>query len=141
MPSINVQHLIAMLLIDRMLSFGSIHDETRLGDSRILALRQHITLLPSEELAQARPRRQAIVSVRMKDGRLLSKRTHAVRGTPDNPMTQAEVEEKASGLIVPIIGTARARAMLRAIARLETMPDVTVLRRLWQPPKIREPIA
>jgi 2-methylcitrate dehydratase PrpD len=141
MPSINVQHLIAMLLIDRTLSFGSIHDETRLDDSRILALRQNISLVASEELAQARPRRQAIVGVRMKDGRLLSKRTHAVRGTPDNPMTQAEVEDKASGLIVPVVGTARGRAILRAIARLESMPDVTALRRLWQPPKAREAIA
>ena len=141
MPSINVQHLIAMLLIDRTLSFDAIHDETRLQDSRILALRRNISLVPSEELAQARPRRQAIVSVRMMDGRVLSKRTFAVRGTPDNPMTQAEVEEKALGLMAPVLGAARARAILRATARLETVPDVTTLRRLWQPPKARETIA
>ena len=31
-PNINVQHLIAMLLIDGTLSFDSIHDETRMHD-------------------------------------------------------------------------------------------------------------
>ena len=141
MPNLNVQHLIAMLLIDRALSFDAIHDEQRMQDSGILALRRKIALVPSEELAQARPRRQAIVIVRMQDGRVLSKRTVAVRGTPDNPMTQAEVEEKALSLISPVLGASRGRAMLRAIASLEAVPDVTALRRLWHPPKARDPVA
>ena len=141
MPSINVQHLIAMLLIDRTLSFGSIHDETRLEDPRILALRQNITLLPSEELAQARPRRQAIVIVRTPDGRVFSKRTFAVRGTPDNPMSQVEVEAKALDLIAPVLGPACGREIVEAVAKLESVPDVTALRRLWQPPETPGPIA
>jgi len=133
MPNLNLQHLIAMLLVDGALSFGSIHDGQRMQHPGILALRRKIALVPSEELANARPRRQAIVTAKMRDGRLLSRRIVAVRGTPDNPMTEAEVEEKASDLIAPVLGAIRGCEILRAIAGLENLPDVTALRHLWRP--------
>ena len=132
-PELNVQHLLALLLIDGKLSFESIHDRARMQDANILALRAKIALVPSEELANAMPRRQAIVSVRTRDGRSFSKRTVAVRGTADNPMSQAEVEAKALDLIASVLGMRRARAVVRAMANLETASDVTSLRRLWQP--------
>jgi len=78
------------------------------------------------------PRRQAIVIVKTRDGRSLSKRTVAVRGTADNPMTLDEVETKALDLIAPVLGLRRAKAIVRAFAKLETVPDVVQLRRLWQ---------
>jgi 2-methylcitrate dehydratase PrpD len=133
MPDVNVQHLLAMLLIDGELSFHTIHDRDRMQIPEILALRRRITIIPSEELMHARPRRQAIVDAKMRDGRTLSRRTHAVRGSADNPMTQTEVEAKAFDLIGSVLGARRARAIVRAIAQLETLPDVTALRRLWQP--------
>jgi 2-methylcitrate dehydratase PrpD len=133
MPDVNVQHLLAMLLIDGALSFESIHDRERMQNTEILALRRRITIIPSEELMQARPRRQAIVDVSTRDGRKVSRRTRAVRGTSDNPMTQAEVEAKALDLIGGVLGKRSAGSLVRAIAKLETVPDVTALRRLWQP--------
>jgi 2-methylcitrate dehydratase PrpD len=98
----------------------------------IFALRKRVVLIESEELANARPRRQAIVVIKTRDGRTLSHRTFAVRGTADNPMTQAEVEAKAFGLMEPVIGRARAKAISRAVATLESAPDIAALRRLWQ---------
>ena len=83
MPDINVQHLMAMLLIDGTLSFAAIHDEERMQDSAVLALRRKITLLPSEELTHAIPRRQAIVAIRTRDGRCAVP-THG-RGSRDAP--------------------------------------------------------
>jgi len=137
MPNLNVQHLMAMLLIEGTLSFDAIHDKARMHDSRILGLRRKIALVASEELAHALPRRQAIVIVKTQDGRVLSQRTVAVRGTPDNPMTQGEVEDKALGLIANVLGPRRGRAILRMMASLQTVPDVTALRRLWQPRNAR----
>jgi 2-methylcitrate dehydratase PrpD len=133
MPDINVQHLMAMLLIDGTLSFAAIHDVARMQDSAVLALRRKITLLPSEELMHAIPRRQAIVAIRTRDGRSLSRRTVAVRGTPDNPMSEAEVEAKAVGLIGAVFGARRATAIVTAMRNLEAVPDITALRRLWRP--------
>lgn len=141
MPDINVQHLMAMLLIDRTLTFKSIHDASRVPDRRIRALRGKIALIGSDELMHARPRRQAIVSIRTRDGRTLAHRTVAVRGTADNPMTQAEVEAKAFDLIADVLGARRAEAIVQAIGSLETVADVTVLRRLWRPSPGRRPHA
>jgi len=132
-PELNVQHLLALLLIDGKLTFESIHNRERMHDPNVLGLRAKIVLTPSEELVHARPRRQAIVSVRTRDGRSLSNRAIAVRGTPDNPMTQVEIEAKALDLMGHVLGTRRARAIVRAMASLETVLDVTSLRRLWQP--------
>ncbi|HEY6256392.1 MAG TPA: MmgE/PrpD family protein [Xanthobacteraceae bacterium] len=134
MPAINVQHLMALLLIDGTLSFKTIHDAGRMQEPAILALRRKIALVPSDELMRARPRRQAIVTVKTRDGRCLDHRSVAVRGTADNPMSQAEVEAKAFDLIADVLGAHRAKAILRAIGTIEAVPDVTTLRRLWQPP-------
>ena len=47
----------------------------------------------------------------------LSQRTVAVRGTADNPMTQAEVEAKAFDLIGSVLGARRAKAIVRRNAQ------------------------
>jgi len=132
-PNLNVQHLLAMLLLDGKLTFDSIHDVDRMQNQAILELRRKIELLGSEELAHARPRRQAIVTIRTRDGRSLSKRAIAVRGTPDNPMTQPEIEAKAFDLIEPVLGARRTEALIEAIRTIESVADVAMLHRLWQP--------
>ena len=132
-PNLNLQHLLAMLLADGKLTFDSIHDQARMQEPPLLALRSRITLIQSEELANARPRRQAIVDLKTRDGRSLSKRCFAVRGTADNPMTQAEIDAKALDLIAPVLGVSRAKAIVREIARLESAGDIVTLRRLWKP--------
>ncbi len=132
-PNLNLQHLMTVLLTDGKLTFDSIHDEDRMHEPALLALRSRIALIQSEELAKATPRRQAIVAVKMRDGRSLSKRIFAVRGTADNPMTQAEIEAKAFDLVAPVLGARRAKTILREIARLETVRDIVSLRRLWTP--------
>lgn len=132
MPNLNVQHLLAMLLTDGKLGFDSIHDRGRMADAEVLALRRKVTVVQSQELAQARPRRQAIVNVRTRDGRMLSHRTVAVRGTADNPMAATEVEAKAFDLMTGIVGNRRAKTIISAIRDIEAINDVTDLRRLWQ---------
>jgi 2-methylcitrate dehydratase PrpD len=137
MPDINVQHLLAMLLIDRHLTFHAIHDRSRMDDPEILALRAKIALVPSEELMHARPRRQAIVEVALGNGRTLSRRTVAVRGTADNPMNRDEVEAKALDLLGHAFGTRRAKAIVHTVRTLGEVPDMAALRHLWQPATIR----
>ena len=116
MPDVNVQHLMALLLVDGRLTFHSVHDHGRMKDPAVLAVRRKIELVPSQELMEARPRRQAIVEIDLRDGRRLSHRTIAVRGTADNPMTRDEVEAKALDLMA-----AHARAGARRRTR-DCMP-------------------
>ena len=56
----------------------------------------------------------------------------AVRGTPDNPMTTQEIEDKARDLVAPIIGAERAGKLADAVRSMETMRSVRELRPLLQ---------
>jgi 2-methylcitrate dehydratase PrpD len=132
MPDVNVQHLLAMLLIDRTLGFASIHDHERMLDPAIIELKRRFTLIPSEELMQARPRRQAIVTVTLTDGRTLTHRAVAVRGTADNPMDRPEIEAKARDLMAPVLGGRRAGRLIDALCGLDEIDHLTALRPLWQ---------
>jgi 2-methylcitrate dehydratase PrpD len=132
MPDINVQHLLALLLVDGSLTFRSVHDHERMLDPIILAVRRRIELVPSQELMEARPRRQAIVEVSLRDGRTLMHRTRAVRGTADNPMTRSEVEAKALDLMVDVLGSGRAEKLVEACRTIEHSQDMCDLRQYWE---------
>jgi 2-methylcitrate dehydratase PrpD len=136
-PDVNVQHLLAMLLIDRTLTFRSIHDHARMQDPVILALRERIKVVPSDELLNARPRRQAIVEVETPAGLRHSHRIVAVRGTSDNPMDRGEVEAKARDLIGDLLGRRQSEALIAAISDLAKVKDMARLRPLWQAPTPR----
>ena len=131
---VNVQHLMALLLVDGRLTFDSVHDHDRMTDRTVLAVRRIIELVPSQELMEARPRRQAIVEIVLRDGRRLSHRTIAVRGTADNPMTRDEVEAKALDLMAGTLGPERAGELVNACRAVERCRDMTEFRRLWEMP-------
>jgi 2-methylcitrate dehydratase PrpD len=133
MPDVNVQHLMALLLTDRALTFHSVHDHARMQDPAVLAVRRLIELVPSQELAEARPPRQAIVELSLRDGRSLTHRTRAVRGTADNPMTRAEVEAKAFDLLRGPLGAERTRELVEACRRIEYSPDINEFAWHWVP--------
>jgi len=131
-PDVNIQHLLALLLIDGTLTFRSIHDHARMGDAKILTLRAKIKVVPSDALLYARPRRQAIVEVDTNDGERHSHRIVAVRGTADNPMDLAEVEAKARDLMGGVLGRKRTETLLGAIRDLAAVKNMARLRPLWQ---------
>jgi 2-methylcitrate dehydratase PrpD len=130
MPDINLQHMLALMLVDGSLSFAASHDVERMKDPRVLAMKKRVQLVPTPELNDARPRRQGIVEITTRDGRVLTHRTYAVRGTADNPMTAAEVQEKAFDLLAPILGMRRTRALIGTIWNLDRAGDVRTLRPL-----------
>ncbi|HET7197784.1 MAG TPA: MmgE/PrpD family protein, partial [Burkholderiales bacterium] len=104
MPDICMQHLCAVMLIDGTVSFKAAHDEKRMRDARVRALRAKVELVGDDELTRAMPSRQGIVELLLRDGRRLTHHAKAVRGTAENPMTRAEVEAKAYDLAAPVLG-------------------------------------
>jgi 2-methylcitrate dehydratase PrpD len=130
MPDICMQHMCAVVLIDGGVTFVSSHDEKRMRDRQVLALRSHIELRGDDALSAAMPSRQGIVEVSLRDGRKLKHHTRAVRGTAENPMTRAEVDEKSFDLMAPIIGKARARKLCDVAWKLERVRNVRGLRPL-----------
>jgi 2-methylcitrate dehydratase PrpD len=132
MPDICMQHLCAVMLLDGTVTFKSSHDEARMRHPKVLALRKRVELVGDDALSKAMPRREGIVEIRLADGRELVHHTKAVRGTPENPMTRAEVEAKALDLLAPVIGKTASEKLCAVIWGLEKIRDARVLRPLLQ---------
>jgi 2-methylcitrate dehydratase PrpD len=130
MPDICMQHMCAVMLIDGKVTFESAHDEKRMRDRKILALRGRIELHGDEKLSAALPSRQGIVEISLRNGRQLRHHARAVRGTAENPMTRAEVDEKSYDLMAPVIGGSRARKLCDTVWKLEKLRDIRRLRPL-----------
>jgi 2-methylcitrate dehydratase PrpD len=130
MPDICMQHMCAVMLIDGKVTFASSHDEKRMRDRKVAALRSRIELRGDDALSAAMPSRQGIVEITLRDGREFKHHTQAVRGSAENPMTRAEVDEKCYDLMAPVLGSARARKLCDAVWHLDRMRDARALRPL-----------
>jgi 2-methylcitrate dehydratase PrpD len=130
MPDVCLQHLCAVMLIDGKVTFASAHDDKRMRDRQVLALRSRIELRGDDALSAAMPSRQGIVQITLRDGREFAHHTKFVSGSTENPMTRGEVEEKCYDLIAPVLGRTRARKLCDAVWRLEKVHDVSALRPL-----------
>jgi 2-methylcitrate dehydratase PrpD len=131
-PDICLQHMIAMMLIDKTVTFKSAHDVKRMQDPAVLRQRAKIQLIPDEELQQRLPAREAIVEVTLADGAKLDEHVKAVRGTVKNPMTREEVIAKARDLIAPVLGATAASKLIQTVFEIENVKHVRELRPLLQ---------
>jgi 2-methylcitrate dehydratase PrpD len=132
MPDICLQHLVAVMLIDKTVSFRAAHDKARMQDPAILRERAKVQLVPDEELEKLIPVRVAIVEVTLTDGTRFTERVEHVRGTPENPMTRDEVVAKARELMAPVLGAATCSKLIERVLALDTVKDVRELRPLLQ---------
>jgi 2-methylcitrate dehydratase PrpD len=131
-PDICVQHMLAVALMDKTVTFASAHDEARLKDPATLRERAKITLIPDAELERLMPLRVAILELTLKDGTQLRQRVDNVRGTPENPMTREEVVAKSRDLVTPVLGERKSSELIGKIMGLENVRDIRELRPLLQ---------
>jgi 2-methylcitrate dehydratase PrpD len=131
-PSISLQHVVAVMLVDRTVSFATSHDKPRMQDRVVLREKAKVRLVPDENLERLYPRREAIVEVVLVDGTKLVERVGAVRGTSDNPMSRDEIAVKARDLMTPVVGAANAARLIETVLKLETVKDIRSLRPLLQ---------
>ena len=73
------------------------------------------------------------LELRLVDGRSFDAEILFAKGAPENPLSDAELEEKAVSLIVPVLGTARCRQLMTSIAHLDELDDVRELTGLLVP--------
>ena len=133
MPDICLQHMVAVMLIDKTATFKSAHDKPRMQDPAILRVRAKVNLvLDDGDLQRALPRREAVVEITLTDGTKLSEHVTAVRGTPSNPMTREEVVAKARELMAPVLGGANAATLIDKLLGLEKLKNILELRPLLQ---------
>ena len=131
-PDICLQHLIAVMLVDRTVTFKSAHDKARMTDATILKHRAKVQLVGDEALERFLPRRAGIVEVTTGDGRTVTERVDDVRGTAENPMTRDEVIAKARDLITPVLGPQTFDKLVARVFDLERLRSVRELRPLIQ---------
>jgi 2-methylcitrate dehydratase PrpD len=131
-PDICLQHMIAVMLVDKTVSFQAAHDKPRMQEPAVLLQRAKVNLVRDEELSKVLPLRVTIVEIDLTDGNRLSERVAAVRGTPRNPMSRAEVIEKARDLIVPRLGRDTSERLIETVFAIEGMTDIRKLQSLLQ---------
>jgi 2-methylcitrate dehydratase PrpD len=133
-PDINLQHILAVALLDGDLTFEAAHSFERMNEPAVLKVKEQIKLLEDPELSTAKLKRQGIVQgiveVTTRDGVKLREHVVSVRGAAENPMTREEVEKKCSELMKPILGEDRAQKLIDKIWSLEQVKNVRQLRPL-----------
>ena len=131
-PDICLQHMVAVMLIDKTASFHAAHDKARMQDADVLRQRAKVSYTPDTSLNRLLPVRVAIVEITLADGTTLSEQVEAVRGTVRNPMPRVEVVDKARDLIAPVLSTATAEKLIDTLLTIEAVRDIRALRPLLQ---------
>jgi 2-methylcitrate dehydratase PrpD len=124
-PDLNVQYLLALMLIDKKATFRSIHDQARMQDPAIVALRRKIRLEPGFPGGK-----EPILQITLMDGTRLVQED--VPTYVQNPLTQQQVIAKARDLMEPVIGVASASRLMDRLLDLEKIKDIHELRPLLQ---------
>ena len=88
-------------------------------DARVVALRKCITITPDVQLRRI----QARVTVRLKDGRSLTRYIENALGTLARPMSDADLEAKCRGLTDGIISASQTNELIRLCWSVEALPD------------------
>ena len=131
-PDICLQHMVAVMLIDKTASFEAAHDKARMQDAMVRRHRSKVQYVGDPSLAALLPARVAIVEVTLNDGSQLSDRVEAVRGTVRNPMSRAEVVDKARDLMVPVLGKSQTQKLIDTLLTIEAVTDVRTMRPMLQ---------
>jgi 2-methylcitrate dehydratase PrpD len=132
LPDICLQHLVALMLVKRTVTFKSAHDVGLMKDPLILRERAKVFLIGDEELERRLPAREVTVQVTLQDGTTFSQHIDAVRGTAENPMTRDEVAAKSRDLMEPLLGADQCDRLIQALLELELVKNVHDLRPLLQ---------
>jgi 2-methylcitrate dehydratase PrpD len=132
MQDISLQQMMAVMLVDKTVSFQAAHDKARRNDSEIVRQRAKINLIPEEGLERFYPQLVAIVEVTLKNGETYSERVDAVRGTVQNPMSRDEITAKSRDLMDPYLGTSQSKMLVDAVLHLDQMAHINSLRPFLQ---------
>lgn len=133
MPDVNVQYMVASILIDGKLTFESAHDYERFKDPRVLALKERVQLIGDAEMERLGPRFQGQIEVIFKGGNSLREHVANCRGRPENPMDPEEVEKKAAWLMTPVLGKNNVDRIIGSIRAIETVSSTRDLTKLMMP--------
>jgi 2-methylcitrate dehydratase PrpD len=141
-PDINIQHAIALMLVDKTVTFRSVHDKARMQDPVILRLRAKVRL--EAPAARAAGERQPLLEVTLANGDRLTQDAGPVLGTVEHPMTRQQLESKCRDLMTPVLEKDQCTRLIDRLLASESIRDIRELRPLLQrvfadgPPRLAE---
>ncbi len=134
LKSHNAQYILPVgLVFGRVLIDDILLDRTQ--HPEVARLSAGMQLVHDPALDAGYPERYtSVVELTTRDGRTLSRRVEAARGTAENPLTPDEVRAKYRGLAAGVVPAARAEAIRRVVDRMERAPDLHRLTALLRAP-------
>jgi 2-methylcitrate dehydratase PrpD len=114
----SVYHSAAVAIIDGAAGEAQ-YSDARVRDPAVVALRQRVRAKVDRALHEDAAR----VRITLRDGRVLDRYVEHAIGSLARPMTDAGLEEKFRGLVVPILGDAATARLLRALWALADAPS------------------
>jgi len=131
-PDINIQYVMALMIIDKNATFRSIHDRPRMQDPAILRLREKVRLEAPASGGGNGAARLPLLEITLTDGTRITQDTGPVLGTVENPMTREQFVAKCRDLMEPVIGAASSTRLIDRTMELEKTKDIRELRPLLQ---------
>ncbi|RDH80418.1 MmgE/PrpD family protein [Mycolicibacterium moriokaense] len=124
----SIYHVLAVALADGAALPDQFTDE-RVADPALAALRErvHVHTDPEQNKDSAR------IRLTLKDGRTLDRHIAHNLGTPDNPMSDKQLQDKFVGLASPVLGGDRAAQIAATCWRLTELADVREVANLTCP--------
>jgi 2-methylcitrate dehydratase PrpD len=130
MPDVNLQYVLAVGLVDGTISFEDSHSQARMKDPQVLAIKDRVELVADRSLLDPEAPRSGRVEVTLRDGRTVSHFTRHPPGTKENPLDTKGVNDKARGLIEPVLGRERTGEIIAIVNQLEAARSIRDLVRL-----------
>jgi 2-methylcitrate dehydratase PrpD len=124
MPDVCIQHMLAIMMIDKTATFRSAHDKARMQDATVLRHRAKVRLDPAAN--------QPLLTIVLSNGTRLTQDVGPVLGTEGNPMSRAQVVAKARELMTPVLGTTTTTKLIDRLLDIENTKNLRELRPLIQ---------
>ena len=129
--NISARYLLAVAAVQREgIIFSRDHNfEPSLKDPRHIEMFERIDCVAAPELDKLFPEKwPSILTVTTKDGKEYSQLLDGpVKGDPENPLTQQELETRFGMMVTPVLGQQTCDRMLEILRRLEDAKDVSDL--------------
>jgi 2-methylcitrate dehydratase PrpD len=128
MPALNLKYILAIILLDGHLDFVSAQSRERmLNDRAVHALMAKVEVVEdaSQEAPPGEARREsARLTVEEHTGISHEQFVPYVKGYPSHPMSKEEVDEKAMELMLPYLGSQRAKMVVEMVNRSDSLSTV-----------------
>ncbi len=124
----SLPYCVSVALLEGRVGEEQFRDD-RIGRGDLVSLERKVQVIPNPAFDD----RQAIVTIRKRDGEEYEEKTLCVKGNPENPMSLEDLEDKFRGLASRILPGGKVDGIIEAIRGLEDLKDMNSLIGLCNP--------